>query len=428
MATLKKVSLRRELGLFETTLYGVGVIVGAGVYALIGKAAGLAGNAVWLAFAIGAVIAAFTGLSYAELASMFPKAGGEYTYAEKAFNRRVAFLIGWLIVIGGAIAAATIALGFAGYFSVLLKTPIIPVAAAAIIVLSLINLWGIKESAIANIIATFVEVGGLLAIIIFGMKYIGTVNSLELAPIGLPGVLSGAALIFFAFLGFEDIVRLSEETKNPKKTIPKALILAVIISTVLYILVSIAAVSIVGWEKLAASDAPLALVAQVAFGQKAFFVLSVIALFATFNTVLVTLIATSRMMYGMAENHGAPKIFYSIHRKFKTPWFAVLVTAVLSAAFVLIGKIETVASLTDFTLFSTFAIVNLALIFLRYEAPHLRRGFTSPCNIGKFPVLAALGAASSVFMLFQFETKLILGGIGLVLLGFLVYELFIKKM
>src|SRR3989344_7843126 len=120
--------LKRSLGLLEATLYGVGVIVGAGVYALIGKAAGLAGNAVWLSFIFGAFIAAFTGLSYAELASMFPKTGGEYVYAEKAFNRRLAFLVGWLVVVGGVIAAATISLGFAGYFATLFKTPMIPIA------------------------------------------------------------------------------------------------------------------------------------------------------------------------------------------------------------------------------------------------------------------------------------------------------------
>ncbi len=420
--------LKRSLGLFETTLYGVGVIVGAGVYALIGKAAGLAGNAVWLSFVIGALIAAFTGLSYAELSSMFPKAGGEYIYAEKAINRRLAFLVGWLIVVGGVIAAATISLGFAGYFATLFKTPLIPIAVALVALLSLINFWGIKESAIANIIATLVEVGGLLLIIALGFKYLGNINYFEFSHLGFPGVLSGAALIFFAFLGFEDVVRLSEETKNPTRIIPRALILSVIISTILYVLVSIAAVSIVGWQALSASSAPLALVAQTALGQKAFFALAVIALFATFNTVLVTLVATSRMMYGMAENHGAPKAFASVYPKFQTPWLAVLLTGILSAAFVLVGKIEVVASITDFALFSTFAIVNLSLIVLRYHAPNLKRSFKAPVNIGSFPVLAALGAASSVFMLFQFETKLILTGFALVLAGLAVYEVFIKKM
>jgi len=415
--------LKRSLGLFEVTLYGVGVIIGAGVYALIGKAAGLAGNAIWAAFAIGAFIAAFTGLSYAELSTMFPKAGGEYVYTEKAFNRKIAFLIGWLIVVGGAVAAATISLGFAGYLSVLFQTPIILSAIVLIFLLTLLNLWGIKESAIANIIATLVEVGGLILIIIFGLKHFGAVDYTQLPPLGFTGLLSATALIFFAFLGFEDIVRLSEETKNPKRNIPLALLLSIVISTIIYISVAIAAVSVVGWQALSTSEAPLALVAQTAFGAKAFFVLAITALFATFNTVLVTLIATSRMLYGMAENHGLPKILSQVHKRFKTPWLAVIITGIASAAFVLVGKIEIVASLTDFALFTTFALVNLSLLWLRHKLPKAKRTFRT------FAPLAALGAVTSIAMLFYLNRIVALAGIALIIIGFIVFEILerIKK-
>lgn len=409
--------LKRTLGLFETTLYGVGVIIGAGIYALIGKAAGLAGNAIWAAFAIGAFIAAFTGLSYAELSTMFPKAGGEYVYTEKAFNRKIAFLIGWLIVVGGVVAAATISLGFANYLAVLFQTPIILSAIVLIFLLTLLNLWGIKESAIANIIGTVVEVGGLILIIFFGLKHFGAVDYTMLPPLGFTGLLSATALIFFAFLGFEDIVRLSEETKNPKRIIPRALILSIIISTIVYVLTAIAAVSVVGWHALSTSEAPLALVAQTAFGAKAFFVLSVVALFATFNTVLVTLIATSRMLYGMAENHGLPKILGQVHKKFQTPWLAVAITGIASAAFVLVGKIEIVASLTDFALFTTFALVNLSLLWLRHKLPKAKRSFRT------FAPLAALGAISSIAMLFYLDKIVALAGIGLIIIGFMVFEI-----
>lgn len=412
--------LKRTLGLLEVTLYGVGVIIGAGIYALIGKAAGLAGNAIWAAFAIGAFIAAFTGLSYAELSTMFPKAGGEYVYVEKAFNRKLAFLIGWLIVVGGVVAAATISLGFAGYLAVLFQTPIILSAIVLIFLLTLLNLWGIKESAIANIIATIAEVVGLALIIFFGLKYIGAVDYTLLPPMGYTGLLSATALIFFAFLGFEDIVRLSEETKNPKRVIPRALILSIIISSIVYILTAIAAVSIVGWEALANSEAPLALVAQTAFGAKAFFVLSIMALFATFNTVLVTLIATSRMLYGMAENHGLPKILSQVHKKFQTPWLAVFITGIAAAAFVLIGKIEIVASLTDFALFTTFALVNLSLLWLRYKIPAAKRSFRT------FAPLAALGAITSIAMLFYLNKIVVLAGIILIIIGFAVFEILEK--
>ncbi|MBS3064956.1 MAG: amino acid permease, partial [DPANN group archaeon] len=388
------IKLKRSLGLFETTLYGVGVILGAGVYVLIGKAAALTGNSLWAAFAIGALIATFTGLSYAELSSMFQKASGEHYYAQKAFNNHIAFLVGWLIIIGGIIASATVALGFAGYFNALFKTPIIITAIAAILILTIINFWGIKEATWFGIIATFIELAGLLLIIALGFVYFGNVDILELPATGFQGLISGAALIFFAFLGFEGVVRLSEETKNPKSVIPKAIILSILITTVLYILVAISAVSILGWERLAASTAPLADVAAAAFGYKAFFILSIIALFATLSTVLFTLISTSRMLYGMASDGALPAICKKVHKVTKTPWIAVTIIGLLTVGFVLLGDIVKVASLTDFALFGTFTIVNLSLIALRYKDKKIKRGFRSPLNIGNFPVLAALGAVA----------------------------------
>ncbi len=413
--------LKRTLGLFETTLYGIGVILGAGIYVLIGKAAGLAGSMVWLAFALGAFIAAFTGLSYAELSSMFPKAGGEYIYVEKAFGRRLAFLVGWLIVVGGVISAATVAIGFADYFFALFHTPIIPVAVTLIVLLSFLNFWGIKESSIANIIATLIETSGIIIIILIGLKYIPTTNFFELPNIGWYGVISSTALIFFAFLGFEDIVRLSEETKNPTKTIPRALILSIAITTLLYILTAAAAVAVVGWQKLAASPAPLALVAQTVFGAKAFLILSIIALFATLNTVLVILVATSRILYGMAQNQGLPKCVAKVHPKYKTPWVAVLLTGIFSIVFVFIKKIEIVASLTDFALFSTFALVNASLLWLRYKCPKLTRPFKTA-----WP-LAIFGLIASIAMLFYFEKIVLLGGITIVLLGLVAHEIVRRK-
>jgi len=413
--------LKRVLGLTEATLYGVGVILGAGIYALIGEAAGLAGNATWLAFFLGAFIAAFTGLSYAELSSIFPKAGGEYVYVEKAFNRRLAFLVGWLIVVGGVISAATVALGFGGYFSTLFNTPILPTAIILIALLSILNYWGIRESSIANIIATVIEAAGLVIIIAFGLKYFPTTNFTALPSMGWSGVLSATALIFFAFLGFEDVARLSEETKNPTKTIPRALLLSIAITTILYILTAMSAVAIAGWQNLASSPAPLAMVAQTAFGAKAFFVLSVIALFATFNTVLVILVATSRMLYGMAESHGLPKLIAKVSPKHKTPWIAVALTGIFSALFVLIKKIEIVASLTDFALFCTFALVNASLLWLRHKSPKIKRPFKTSW------LFAIIGLITSLAMLAYFEKIVLIGGLAIILVGLGLFEVIRRK-
>jgi APA family basic amino acid/polyamine antiporter len=419
--------LERELGLFETVFYGVGIILGAGIYVLIGKAAGLAGNMAWAAFLIGSLIAAFTGLSYAELSSMFPKAGGEYVYTEKAFNRRLAFLVGWLIIIGGVIASATVTLGFSGYLKALYNIPIIASALALVAILSLINWIGIKESALFNVVFTAIEAGGLILIVWISRKFIGTVDYFQLPDTGFLGVTASAALIFFAYLGFEDLVRLSEETKNPTRTIPRALIISIIITTILYILVAIAAVSVMSPAALADSSAPLADIAATALGPDAFYLLSVIALFATANTVLILLIATSRLMYGMACDKAIPiKALARVHKKTHTPTLAIILTAVVTGGFVFLRDVTFVASLTDIALFLTFLTVNLALIWLRYKMPTKRRPFKSPINIGNFSVLAALGVASSFLMLLHFTKNLLLIGIGLVLLGLFVGEICIK--
>lgn len=415
--------LRREVGLFGATAYGVGIILGAGIYVLVGPAAGIAGNAVWMSFLIGALIASFTGLSYAELSSTFPKAAAEYVYVKRAWgNEMLAFLIGWLIIFTGVVTAATVALGFAGYFKALLGPPMILVALALIGVLSFLNFYGIKESTRLNILFTGVETVGLLLIILLGVGSIGSVNYFE-AP-SINGVLVAAALVFFAYIGFEDIVNIAEEMKNPEKTLPRALILSVIFTSILYVLVSISVVSLASWEDLGASSAPLAYAASMAFGENAFLLMSYIALFATANTVLIVLIVGSRMIYGMASGGSLPPILSAIHRRRRTPWLAVVVMMVFSMPFVLLGDIAFVAGVTSFGVFITFALVNLSLIWLRYKEPELKRPFKVPVNIGRFPVIAFLGLVSCSLMVTQFDLNVILLGTLVTGLGAVLFRVY----
>jgi basic amino acid/polyamine antiporter, APA family len=420
----KEHSLKRELGLFEVTLCGIGIILGAGIYALVGKAAALGGNGIWMSFLIAAIIAIFTGLSYAELASMFPKAGAEYVYTKKAFGKRIAFIVGWLIIAGGTIAAATVALGFAGYFSALFSTPIIPTAIVLILLLSFIVFKGIKQSVWLAISFTLIEIAGLILIIFVGIPYFGSVNYFEIPSFN--GVFAAAALIFFAFIGFEQIVRLSEETKNPQKVIPLSLIIAIAITTIIYILVAISSVSVLNWEVLGASKAPLSMVVGSALGGEAFLVMSVIALFATANTVLLMLLATSRITYGMAKSNSLPSLIAKVHKKTRTPWVAILLLMIFSILFILIGDIELVANLANFTVFLTFIVINISLIWLRYKQPALVRSFKVPLNIGKFPILAFLGALFSLVLMFSIGFDVLLYGSILTMVGLLIYEFVIK--
>lgn len=411
-----RAELKRVLGLFEITLSGIGIILGAGIYALIGEAAGLAGNAVWLSFAFSSLVALLTGLAYAELSSMFPRASAEYEYTAQAFSRFPAFVIGWLIIFSGVIGAATVSLGFAGYFQALTGAPLVPTALALVALLAVLIFTGVKQSARVAIAFTLVEAAGLFFVIIVGIPYLGRVNYLEM-PFGISGVFQASALIFFAFIGFEDMVKLSEEAKDPEKNIPRALILAISASIILYILVALCAISVLGWEKLSASAAPFSDIAHAALGPNASLVISVMALFATTNTVLLMLLAASRIIFGMAESSSLPQILSSVHPRTGTPWVALILVTALCMAFVSLQDISFVANVNNFTVFLTFIVINAALIRLRYRKPEVVRPFRVPFSLGRLPILPVLGVAVNVFMMLQLSWPVIALGAGLTVLG-----------
>jgi APA family basic amino acid/polyamine antiporter len=266
---------------------------------------------------------------------------------------------------------------------------------------------------------TLIEVGGIVMVILIGLPYLGRVDYLEM-PFGVPGLLQATALVFFAYMGFEEIVKLSEETRNPERTIPRALIIALVISVFLYILVSLAAVSVVGWEQLAASRAPFAEVAAVALGPAAFTLISVIALFATANTALLMMMASSRILYGMATSSSLPSVFARVHPRTRTPWAATIAVALASIVFLFVGEIDFVASVTNFTLFVTFAIINASVILLRYRAPDVARPFRIPGSIGRLPLIPAVGIVSTLLLLTQLGSLVLMVGGVMVVIGALI--------
>ena len=417
--------LKRHMGLFQLTMYGTGLILGAGIYVLIGEAAGFAGDAVWVSFVLGSIVALFAGFSYAELSSVFPKVPAEYVFIKNAFkNNFFAFLIGWLIAITSIITAATVALGFGGYFSEFVNIPIIISAIGLLVALSIVNFVGIKESAFTNTIFTIIEISGLILIIVIGFTFVDPepVNYVE-SPSGFTGIATAFVLVFFAFIGFEAIANISEEVKKPKRTLPRAIILSVTISGMIYILVSLAVVRVVNWEELATSSAPFALVAERALGSEAHILLSSIALFAITNTVLITLVTGSRIFYGLAREQIFPAILEKIHFKTKTPWVAIIVIMVASIVFTMVGDIVIVANIAVFAIVITFAAVNLAVIVLRYTEPDIERKFRVPINIGKFPILPLFGFGITVYMAFQFEPLVILAEVVIIGIGAIFYTI-----
>ncbi|MEM4335658.1 MAG: amino acid permease [Candidatus Anstonellales archaeon] len=418
--------LKRALGLLEITLCGVGIILGAGIYALVGKAAGMAGNGVWISFIIAAIVAGLSGLSYAELSSIFPKAGAEYEYTKSAFGKKIAFLVGWMIIVSGIVGASTVALGFSGYFNAIFGTPITLTAIGIVALVSIIMLYGVKESAWFAMVGTLFEAGGLLIVIGTAIPYLGGIDYFEMPSSSWGGIFAAAALVFFAYIGFEEMTRMAEEVKNPERNVPLGLILAIAITTILYILVAVSAISVVEPEKLASSNSPLADVVSKTIGESAFFYFSVIALFATGNTVLLILLAASRIMYGMARAGSLPKILAYIHPSRQTPWTAILAAGIITCIFFFVGGIETIANITNFSVFITFIMINASLIKLRHDKPKIKRPFMVPINIGWFPVLPAIAIITTLFMITNVGWDAIFYGGIMLILGLVAYKIMEK--
>jgi len=394
-------TLRRDLGLFEVAVYGVGLILGAGIYAVLGEAAGVAGDALPLSFVVAAVVASFTGLSYAELASRFPKGEGDYVYVREAFgNKRLAEVVAFLRVFVGAVSAAAVALAFAGYLGTFVRGPTVPVAVGLVVLASAVNFWGIDVSAKLNLLFTVAEVAGLAIVIWLGRTAWGSVAVFE-APFGVPGVVEGAFLAFFAYLGFGSIVNVAEETENPTRTIPRAILLAIGITTVFYILVALSAVGVVDWQTLGDSASPLSLVARAAGGEAAAAVVGAIALTSTANTVLILLVSTSRLVYGVSksEYRSFPSLFARVHTDRRTPYLAIALTGGVTIPFTLLRDLGQVAGLANGGLLVVFVLINSALLKLRFDAPNARGGFTAPLTVGRLSTTALAGLCSSLGLL-----------------------------
>jgi APA family basic amino acid/polyamine antiporter len=402
-------------------MYGIGLILGAGIYVLIGDVAAIAGNAMWISFLLAAVMASLTGLSYAELSSIFPKSAAEYVYVKEGFgNNFVALFVGCLTIFVAITSAATVAIGFSGYLAVLLpQYPPILYAISLVLALSFLNYYGIRESVWINSIFTLVEVSGLLIIIAVGLS-IGSVtetNYFEMPSVAyssnaaiISTILASTLLVFFAYYGFENISNISEETKNPTRTIPRALLFSILATTIIYILVAISTVALVGWEELSSSNAPLALAASKALGNYGIILLTILALFATTNTVLMMLVSGSRIIFGIAKyDDTVPTILAEIHSSRKTPWLATIFTMAFTLATIILysGKLSDVASISVFSILVVFAFVNLSVISLRFKQPNLHRPFMSPFRVKKFPILPVLGLAMTVVIMFQFNPHVI---------------------
>ncbi|MFQ6023910.1 MAG: APC family permease [Acidiferrobacterales bacterium] len=370
----ERTELKRSLSLPLITFYGLGTIIGAGIYVLIGEVAGRTGMFAPIAFLLAAVIAAFTAFSYAELSARHPRSAGEAVYVEEAFHRPwLSGLIGWAVVLIGIVSTATLANGFIGYLKLFVVMPDWLVISTLVVALGLLAAWGISESVWTATVITLLELFGLLIVLFVAGDSLGALPDrwLELVP---PleahtwlGIAVGAFLAFYAFIGFEDMVNVAEEVKNPRRNLPLSIILALCISTGLYLLVAMTAVLALPVDLLAQSDAPLATIIEQR-GHKSVGI-GLISLIAVVNGALIQIIMASRVMYGMSRQHIAPRVFSLVNPRTRTPVRATAVLTVTVLVLALWLPLVTLAQATSFITLIVFALVNLALWRLKLQGP-----------------------------------------------------------
>jgi APA family basic amino acid/polyamine antiporter len=411
--------LKRSLGLFDATALAIGAIVGAGIFVISGVASGLAGPAIILSIIVAGIVSSFTAFSYTRLSSRFTEEGAVYVYAKKTISPFSGFIAGWLWIFENMVAGATVSIGLAGYVLYLFpQLPLTPVAMSAVLLLTAVNLVGIKESSIFNAILVLLKLSALFLFIFIGFFHLDFSFYQPFMPNGIGGVLNGAALIFFAYIGFGRPSTAAEEIKDPERTIPRSIILSLALSTVVYILVGIVSVGLMPYQRLASSGSPIS--DAVAYGIKLYWLqlfVSFAAIVATVSVELTTLIGVSRVSFAMARDGALPSFFSRIHGRFGTPHIAVLVTGIITAILPLFGSLKQTATVTNFGSLFVYALVNLsAIMLLRKEN---EKGAKKPFHI----LISFLGMISCIALLFFLNLEAWLIGASWIAVGAIYFTI-----
>ncbi|AJE47918.1 APC family permease [Celeribacter indicus] len=384
--------LRRRIGPGLLTAYGVGVMVGAGIYVLVGAVAAEAGLYAPVAFLLAGLIAAPSALSYAELSTRMPEAAGEAAYVEAGTgSRALGLIVGLAIVAGGTLSAAAVLRGGAGYLTGFLPVPFDLAVAGLGLLLVAVAVAGVLESLALAALFTAIEVAGLALVVWAGWSAPASPDWVAGAPPYLPGIGMAATLAFFAFIGFEDIVNMAEEVKRPERTLPIAILASLGITTLLYVLVTVAAVRVVPLEALAFSEQPLALVFEAGGGPLA--LLSAIAVAAALNGVLAQIVMAARVLFGLGKRGGALGLFHRAHPRFGTPVLATLLIGAAVIAAALLLPVSDLAGVTSTILLVVFTLVNASLLRLKRRRPEAP--FTVPRWIPAVGLVFALLALAA---------------------------------
>ncbi|WP_231442870.1 amino acid permease [Brevibacterium zhoupengii] len=437
--------LRRTFGVFQLTMISVGATLGTGILVILGEAVPIAGPAVWLAFILAGITALLSAVSYAEMAGMVPVSGSSYSYSYATLGEGVAWVCGWCLVLEYAVSVAAVAVGAADYVNETLRifglslppslsagpgiaeSPggVINLSALIVVLLATVLLMrGAKESGIVNTIIVFVKLGILVFFAIVAFTAFKAGNFTPLLPMGAAGVTAAASSVFFSYIGFDAASTAGEEAKNPKRDLPRAIILSMVIVTTMYVLVAVAAIGAREWQWFETSTAPLVqIVHEITQSNLAVFIFAVSAVLAILSVVITVLYGQSRILLTMSRDGMVPRVFGIVSPRTGTPLVGTLVTGVLvaiTAALIPLGELANATSIG--TLFA-FCLVNIAVIYLRVKRPDLPRSFKVPFG----PIIPILGSLACAFLMVNLGgTTWIVFGLWMVV-GFVVYLTYSRR-
>ncbi|GCE02835.1 amino acid permease [Dictyobacter aurantiacus] len=431
-------SLKRTLGPLSITAMGIGAIVGTGIFVLTGVAAAkYAGPGLILSFIVAGIASGLAAICYAEFASTVPISGSAYTYSYATLGELIAWIIGWDLILEYAVGAAAVSIGWSGYFTDFLKSLFgitIPKALIAspfsggivnlpamliILLITVLLVIGTSESSGFNNIMVGIKLLVILFFIVVGAFHVHTMNWQPFLPFGVGGVFSGASIIFFAYIGFDQISTSAEEARNPSKDLPIGIILSLTICTLLYILVTAVLTGMVSYKQLDVSS-PVSHALILVGLNTAGSIISVGAICGLTTVLLVLLYGQSRIFFSMARDGLLPAFFSHVHPRFKTPYLSSILIGVVVALVAGLTPIDIVAELTNIGTLTAFVLVSAAVLILRRTQPDLRRGFRVPW----VPVIPILSILASLILIVSLPLVTILRFIIWLVLGLIVYFLY----
>jgi basic amino acid/polyamine antiporter, APA family len=426
--------LKRALGSFDLVLLGIGAIIGTGIFVLTGVGAALhAGPAVTLSFAVSAIACVFAALCYAEFASIIPVSGSAYTYAYATIGELLAWIIGWDLILEYAVCSITVAIGWSGYLVNLLAglgfvipawmcTPPFNLPAVVIVVIiTVLLVIGIKESARFNNVIVIVKLVVILFFIFFGLFFIRPENWSPFMPFGWNGVMTGAAIVFFAYIGFDAVSTTAEETKNPQRDLPIGIIVSLLVCSTLYIIVALVLTGIIPVMNYATDQsflsAPIAFALNVINQGWASGIISVGAVMGITSVLLVMMMGQPRIFFSMSRDRLFPEGISKVHPRFRTPYKTTIITGVVVGLVALLIPIGTAAELANIGTLFAFAIVSASVLILRRTNPGIKRSFRVPLVY----VISPLGVISSLYLMYSLPVLTWIRFLAWLDIGLLIY-------